>query len=217
MLAAAGFAYPNVNATTGIFGVPNALTVPNGTLDGAADILFVDSTTVNARAVLGLTGRFEVGAGVTAGDNTGVGITGKYRLPILPQLGTVALGLSFADINDTGSGYQLFGVATKALTGATSTDMRLLGTLGVTFTNFEDRSGILPFVGAQLQLPQNFEIAGEFELEAGDFDESITSLLLRKQVTDRIGGEIGFTNATGFLGTSDHDLFLGLSYAFGAR
>lgn len=214
-LATVGFAYPNVNATTGIFGVPNALTAPSGTLDGAADILFFDTTTINARAVLGVTGNLEVGAGITGGDNTAIGITGKYRLPTTSSLGTLAIGLSFADVHHTGSGYQAFVVATRPI-GAT-TGNRLLGTAGVTLTNFEHTSGILPFVGAQLQIPGNWEIDGEFELKTSHFSKSLSSILVRKQINDRIGAEAGFSNASGFLGAANHDFFVGATYAFNAR
>ena len=215
-LATAGFAYPNFNATTGIVGVPNALTVAGGAFIGAADISFQDDTQVILRAIYGLGPNFEVGGLIGLGDNNSFGVTGKYRFQFLgPSLDT-AVGLSFADADEAGSGFQLFLVGSRMILGEPDEDMSILGSLGVTFTDFEELSGILPFVGAQLMLPGNLEVCGEFVLEAGDFTESIFSLLLRKQFTETWAAQVGFTNATGFLGTGDSDLFIGASYAFGA-
>ena len=148
-LATAGLAYPNFNASTGIIGVPNALIQANGAFFGAADVIFFDDTTLNARAVLGLTNNLEVGAVLNLGENTAFGVSAKYRLPVVPTAGAWAVGVSFADTGDGGSGVQGFVVASRTLTGG-MTNLDLLGTLGATFTDFENASGFRPFVGAQL-------------------------------------------------------------------
>jgi len=213
-LATAGFAYPNFNATTGIIAVPTAYTTPAGMLVGAADISFQDSTTLITRAIYGLSPNFEVGALLGLGEETSIGMTGKYRTPLFPGLGTFSVGLSLAD-SGVGSGYQLFFVGSRALAGEDTGGMVLLGTLGLTFTNFEDLTGILPFAGAELRLSEGFEIDAEFVLEAGDFNRSTFSLLARKRITDTWGAQLGFTNAVGFLATADSNLFFGASYVFG--
>lgn len=211
-LATAGLAYPNFNGATGIISVPNAMIQTNGAFFGAADVIFFDDAEINARAVLGLTSNLEVGAVLSLGDNTGFGVSGKYRLPMTAGTAAWALGLQFADSNDSGSGFQVYVVASRALTG-TGTGMDLLGTLGATFTDFEDTSGFRPFIGAQLMLPQAFEIDGEFELETGDFTDSVFSLGVRKQFSPRFGGEIGLTNARGFLAEGDTSVFIGINIA----
>jgi len=213
-VAMAGMAYPNFNGSTGIIGVPNALIQTNGSFFGAADVIFFENTTLNARAVLGLANNLEVGAVLDLDSGTAFGISAKYRVP-MAVTGDWAVGLSFADTDEAGSGFQFFAVTSRTLTG-TMTNLDLLGTLGVTFTDFEDSTGVRPFVGAQLMLPQAFEIDGEFELESSDFGDSIFSMVLRKQFSPRYGGEIGFTNASSFFGQADHDFFLGINIALPA-
>ncbi|MHB0935887.1 MAG: hypothetical protein ACYDCO_20285 [Armatimonadota bacterium] len=211
-LATAGLAYPNFNGSTGIIAVPNALIQADGAFFGAADVIFFDDAAINARAVLGLTDNLEVGAALILGDNTGFGVSGKFRLPVATGAGAWAVGLSFADTDEGGSGYQAFVVTSRTLTGAAD-GMDLLGSLGATFTDFENATGFRPFIGAQLMLPGAFEIDGEFELEAGDFTDSIFSLGVRRQFTSTLGGELGFTNARGFLGEGDASFFLGVNIA----
>lgn len=210
----AALAYPNFNATTGIIGVPNALIQTNGSFFGAADVIFYNNTTLNARAVLGLTSNLEAGAVLDLDSGTAFGISAKYRVP-MAATGDWAVGLSFADTDEQGSGFQFFAVTSRTLTG-TMTNLDLLGTLGVTFTDFEHSTGVRPFIGAQLMLPQAFEIDGEFELESSDFGDSIFSMAVRKQFSPRYGGELGFTNASSFFGQKDHDLFLGINIALPA-
>ena len=76
-LATAASAYPNFNATTGIIAVPTAFTVGSGAFIGAADVLFADDLTLNARAIYGVTDRLELGASLTAGTDTAFGVTGS--------------------------------------------------------------------------------------------------------------------------------------------
>ena len=211
-LATASLAYPSFNGATGNVSTPNALIQADGAFFAAADVIFFDDAEVNARAVLGLTDNLEVGAVLTLGDNTGFGVSGKYRLPMTAADAAWALGLQFADSDESGSGFQAYIVASRTLTGA-GEGMDLLGTLGVTFTDFEDVSGVRPFVGAQLMLPQDFEILGEFALEAGDLGDSIFSFAVRKQFSPTLGGEIGITNARGFLADADSSFFLGINLA----
>lgn len=211
-LATAGLAYPSFNAATGNVSTPNALIQADGAFFVAGDVIFFDDTELNMRAVLGLTNDLEVGAVLTLGDNTGFGVSGKYRLPMTAGDAAWAIGLQLADSEEGGSGFQLYIVASRTLTGDME-NMDLLGSLGVTFTDFEDATGIRPFIGAQLMLPQDFEILGEFELEAGDFSDSILSFAIRKQFTPTFGAEIGITNARGFLADADSSFFLGVNFS----
>jgi len=215
LLALAAVAYPNFTGLTGIVGVPNALTTPSRSFTAAADVVFMNDTTLNARALYGATDRLEVGAALIAGEDTAFGIGAKFRLPVATTAGSLALGLSFVESNDGGSGSQAFIVGSRTIAGMGAGNS-LLGSLGLSFTDLEGVDGVRPFIGAQLVLPANFEIAGEFALEAGDFNESIFSLVVRRRLAAGWTGELGFTNAAGFIGTSDHDFFLGAAYTFGA-
>jgi len=212
LLSTAVFAYPNLSATTGLIGVPNANVVTPGDFVGAADLLFFDDTFVNARAVLGLSDRLEAGAGVVIGDDTGLLLNAKYQLPIRPAGFTWAAGASYQTADDSGNGYQLYFVGTRALPITTEANP-LFGTIGLTFTDISDTSAIRPFVGAQLQLG-NGELGGEFEFESGDFDRSISSIYYRQSLSPRLAGQIGFTNANGFVADDDHHFFLGAALSF---
>jgi hypothetical protein len=207
-------AYPNFNATQGILAVPTAEIAPMGTLGGAADVLFQDDTTLNARVVLGLTPTVEAGAGLIIGEDTAFGLTGKLVLPITPGGFTWGLGASLIAA-DNDDGFQLFFTGTRPFGSVGIAGAQLLGTLGVSFTDIEDVSAIRPFLGAQLRLGAGTELASEFIFEAGDFDESIFSILLRQRFSERVSGQLGLTNALGFTGREDSDFFLGLGYAFG--
>lgn len=212
--AVAASAYPNLSATTGLIGVPNGNVVPAGQLVGAADFIFFDDSLLNARVVYGLTPRFEGGAAVVLGDDTGVILNGKYQLPSTFFGFTSALGATFSTGSDSGDGWQIYLAGTRSLFGEAEGGSQLFGTVGVNFTDLEDATGIRPFFGAQWVLGGGMEIGGEFMLEAGDFNESISSLYLRHTFTPGFSGQVGFTNANGFAGQDDHDLFVGASFAF---
>lgn len=211
-------AYPNLNATTGILAVPTASMVGDGAFVGAADILFQNDTLINARAVYGVSDQFELGAGIIAGNDTAIGVTGKIGLAGLDIGGfSWAGGASLISGSDslTGDGWQIFFTGTKPFGSGGVEGATLLGTVGIGFTDIDQASALRPFVGAQLRLSPRTEIDGEFVFETGDFDESILSLFIRHQMTDDFSVQAGITNATGFTGSEDHDLFVGGSWAFG--
>jgi hypothetical protein len=209
-------AYPNLSATTGILAVPTAATVSAEEFVGAADILFFDDTTINARIVYGLTNQFEVGAALIAGTDTAFGVNGKYRTGLMLAGFDWAVGASLITGSDVGDGMQVYFVGTRPIGLAQAGVANLIGTIGVNFTDLDsDISGIRPFIGAQLRVATATEVAGEFVLEAGDFDDSIFSLLVRQQLNPRLTGQLGLTNAFGLTGTDNTDFFLGAAYAFG--
>jgi hypothetical protein len=213
-LANTVIAYPNLNATTGLIGVPTANVVAPKTLAGAADIVFFDDTVLNVRAIYGITDRFEGGVGVVMGDDSGLILNAKYLLPTTLAKFNWSAGLSYMTADDPGDGFQLYFVGTRAFPSAAPAGTRLLGTLGLSFTNMDDTSALRPFVGGQLLFNPQSELGVEFELEAGDFDESIFSLYYRRQFNSQWAGQIGFTNANGFVGKDDHSLFIGAAYSF---
>ena len=208
--AIAAIAYPNFNATTGLVGVPNANIVAPGAIDGAADLVFFDDTFVNVRGVIGLSPRLEGGIGGVIGHDSGVLLNLKYQFASRPAGFTTAFGTSFVSASDSGSGWQAYLVGTQQLAPG-----GIYGTLGVSFTNLDHASAIRPFVGAQWVLGGGTEVGGEFELESGSLGRSVSSLYLRHLFTPRLSGQIGFTNANGFVGNRNHDLFVGASLAFG--
>lgn len=209
MAVLAARAYPNLNATSGIMAVPTAIVVPAGDAMWAADVLFQEDTTVNGRVVFGLAERLEVGAGFIAGEDTAFGLNAKYRLPAMIAGFAWAAGITGIFGDDIDEGMQIYATGTRPFEFGDG--MTLLGTLGVNFTDVDTASAVRPFIGGQLQLGGGTEINGEFVFETGDFDESITSLFVRHRFSDRIVGQVGFTNAFGFTGVSDHDIFIGLA------
>lgn len=213
LLALAAGAYPNFTGLSGVVGTPNALTAPRGSFTGAASLLFADDSTLLVRGLYGAMDRLEVGGVLVDGEDEALGIGAKYRLPLATTAGSLSVGLSLVDSDAGGTGTQAFIVGSRSL-GGVSQGSTLLGSLGLTFTDLEDQTGLRPFVSAQLILPANTEVAGEFELEAGDFSESIFSLVARHRFTRALRAELGLSNAIGFVGTDDQDLFLGLAYDF---
>lgn len=207
------FAYPNLNATTGILAVPTAETVSARTAIWAGDALFMHDTTLNARFIYGLTENLEVGAGVIAGADTAIGLTAKYHAPTKTAGYDWALGASVITGNQVGDGTQIFLSGTRPFGVKEENGTGLKGTIGLTFTDIDSASAFRPFVGAQLRLDTKTEVAGEFVLESGDFGNSIFSLLLRQQLNNRLTGQLGFTNAYGFTGAEDSSFFIGAAYA----
>ncbi len=214
LLAAAAFAYPNLNAATGIMAVPTAYVTAPGSFSAAADVLFLDSTTVALRGLVGITPRLEAGGLATFGEDTGIGISAKYQVPGSLGSFAVAFGGTFTAANHDHNGSQFYLVGSRPFsTGAAA---HLVGTIGLSFTDQTNSSVVRPFLGAQLGFPGNTELAAEFVSEAGNvFNNSVLSLVLRRQISPTFSGEIGFTNSTGFSGTNDHGLFLGIAWGPG--
>ena len=209
------WAYPNLNATTGILAVPTAEVVRARTISWAGDVLFFDDTTLNARAIYGLTDRLEVGAGVIVGNDTALGVSAKYYTGVDVGGFTWALGATLITGNEVGDGTQLYLAGSRPFGVQQENGTGLVGTVGVNFTDLENRSALRPFVGAQLRLDTATEVAGEFVLESGDFGDSIFSLLVRQQLSDRLTGQLGLTNAYGFTGAENGIFFIGAAYALG--
>lgn len=212
--ASAAFAYPNLNALTGIVAVPNAYVQPPCVLTGAADVLFLDTTTLNVRALYGISSRFEAGALVVFGNDTGVGVSAKYSFGVLPGEIAWAVGGSVVGASNDTNGTQFFVVATKSFPANNVIGCQIIGTLGVNFANVDD-SSTLPFVGVQVAAGPRTEIGAEFEFgSSGAFNNPIASLVVRHQMSSRLVGEVGFTNANGFTGEDDYGPFIGAGYNF---
>lgn len=214
VLATAAFAYPNLSATTGLIGLPNANIAPAGSLVGAADVLFFDDSIVNARAVLGLSSRWEAGAGAVIGDDNGLILNAKYQLAPRPAGFTWATGLSYLTTDDSGNGFNFYFVGTRPFTQAAPEGTQLVGSLGVSLTDVDDASFIRPFVGGQLQFGPRSELGAEFQLEIEDISTSISSLYYRHTFSPNFAGQLGVTNANGFVGQDDHNFFVGASLGF---
>ena len=212
--AGAAFAYPNLNGLTGIVAVPNAYLQDERTLSAAADVLFLDTTTLNVRALYGLSNRFEVGALAVFAEDTGVGASLKYQFGQIPGDIMWAAGISVNGVTHGNSGTQIFVVGTKAFPVKQVTGCQVLGSVGINFTNVEDTDTQL-FVGAQVGIASGTELGGEYEFSASSpFDHPIVSLVVRHQFGERFVGEAGFTNANGFFGEENYAPFLGIGSTF---
>ncbi len=210
-LCVAAEAYPTLSATSGILAVPTAVVVPAGDSQWAGDALFQSDTTLNGRFVYGLTGNIEVGVGAVIDGDTLLGVNGKLRMGTMLGGFNWALGAAVSTGGDA-NGWQIYATGTRPIPWGSASGATLLGTIGLSLTDIDTASAVRPFVGAQLQLGGGTEIGGEFVFETGDFTESITSLLVRHRFSDYISGQVGFTNAFGFTGNQDHDLFIGLAF-----
>ncbi|MHB9024434.1 MAG: hypothetical protein ACYC7E_09695 [Armatimonadota bacterium] len=205
------FAYPNLGATTGIVAVPTAEVTDTGAFLGAADIQFLDITSINVRAIYGLAPNWEVGAGLVLNDDdTQLGLNAKIRLPVSLYGMQWALGARYI-LADENNGTQIYFAGSRPIEIAGVTGASLLGTAGLSFTDIEGLSALRPFFGAQLRFPSETEIGAEFVFGGGDFDDTIGSFVIRQVLGGGWSGEIGVTNAIGFAGASDYDIFAGLS------
>lgn len=208
------FAYPNLNATTGLIGVPNSHIVAPGEITGAVDAVFFDDSFLNVRGVFGLTPQLEGGVAAILGDNSGVALNAKYQFGAKPAGFTWAFGATVIAADEPGDGWQAYIVGTQPLALGGTAGSQLYGTVGLNFTSLDHASAVRPFLGAQWLLAPRYEIGGELMFGSGDLDESISSLYLRHTFNPQLSGQIGFTNANGFIGRHDHDLFLGVAYTF---
>lgn len=211
LLGIAATAYPNLGATSGILAIPTAMVAPSGDSQWAADALFQNDTTLNGRIVYGMTGSIEVGAGAALDGDTQLGVNGKMRLGSLIGGFDWAVGATVVT-GGNADGWQLYATGTREIPWGSAEETKVFGTIGVSFTDIDIASSVRPFVGAQLQLGTGTEIAGEFVFETGDFTDSISTLLVRQRFNDAISIQAGFTNAFGFVGSQDHDLFVGIAF-----
>ena len=214
-LATITHAYPNLSATTGVVGTPTADTVGLNNVDWAADILFFDSTTGNGRVVYGLTDRLEVGGALILGEDTGFTIGAKYKLYTIPRSFSWAVGGAINGADHRQSGSQWYVVATKPISSRRVSGSSMQGSLGLNYTDTQAGNGIRPFLNVQLFFGTDTEISGEYQFKNGDaFGEAITSAVFRQRLSGRLTGEIGLTNADGFTGRDDTDVFAGVAYTF---
>jgi hypothetical protein len=114
--------------------------------------------------------------------------------------------------DQVGNGTQIYVTGTRPFGVHEENGTGLFGTVGVNFTDVDNRSVFRPFVGAQLRLDTSTEVAGEFVLESGDWGDSIFSLLVRQRLSDRLTGQLGLTNAFGFTGSDNLAFFVGAAY-----
>ena len=208
-------AYPNFNATTGLLAVPTAGVVGAGEFVGAADVIFHDDSTVNGRVIYGLTNRLEIGAGFIAGEDTAIGINAKLALPGSIAGFNPAIGITCISGDAIGDGTQVYLVGTRVLTASDIHTGRVIGTIGINFTDIDTASAFRPFVGAQLRVGARTEIDGEFVLKTSDFSHPVHSIFIRHAMNDTWSMQTGFTNAVGFTGSSDNNFFLGTAYGWG--
>ena len=207
-------AYPTLNAETGIVALPNALTADNGSIVGAADLLFADENTLKARMLLGLTDRSEVGVSLSTGAVDGISISGKYRFTDGPASFNLAGGGSITLANHDSTVLDLYLVATQSFSVNPQSGKAMLGTFGVHFVNVRGDNTLRPFIGAQFPLGTQTELAAELQFNSGD---PIASAVIRHQLSTSITGQIGITNATGFGDTRSGRVFIGAQYAFASR
>lgn len=206
-ITTSAFAYPTLTAATGLINVPTGCAMPQGGVALAGDLVSGNDA-VNLRGVWGIGPRFEGGIGITTGDNSGLSVSGKYQVPT--GTGNMVWGIGgtlLVSDEDFGDGMQLYVAGTVPL-GPVSGG-QILGTGGISLTDTDYASGLRPFLGLQLPLSAATEVVGDVIFETGDFANTVTALAIRHRFAGRFMGQLGVTNAIGFDGRNDHDLFLG--------
>lgn len=222
MLTTAAFAYPNLQAATGIVGLPNAYIAPT-TPAVAADVLFFNSAAVNVRALTGIGNDFEVGVFSTIGTNTGLGVSAKYLTPIKWFRANWALGGNLVGGTEQESGGNLYFVATRPFGVNANCSSGFWGTIGLLYTSLGTNT-VSPFLGAQWAIARRTELDAEYGFQTVSDTNALASVALRYLFSPQFVGEIGFTNSNGFTtnghndnDSNSHKFFLGGSYTFGGN
>lgn len=213
-LGSVAMAYPTLNGATGIVALPNALTAADGSVVGAADLLFDSENTLKLRALYGLNNRVELGASLSTGIVDGLSVGGKYRFTDAHAAFNLAAGGSLTLANHDETGVDLYLVGTQGI-ALSSEARKLLLSFGVHFISFEGDHTMRPFIGGQYPLGSRTEIGAEYELKDSDlFKSPMTSVVLRHKFTRTWAAQLGISNATGFGATKDYRPFIGAQYTF---
>jgi len=208
-------AYPTLNAETGIVVLPNALTAQNGSVVGAADMLFADENTFKARVLYGVDKNLEVGASLSTGITDGISISSKYRFTDPQSTFNLAAGGSLTLANHDQTAVDLYLVGTQAFSRGKTSVNPILGTFGVHFITENSDNTLRPFVGVQCPIGNNTQVAAEYQLKDGTFyQKPLTSVVLRHYFTTDWSAQIGVTNGTGFGSTTEVRPFVGVQYNF---
>lgn len=218
--AGAARAALSVGGPTGLVLMPNAVVVPTGTIQVAADYINTDDFVFPVRVGYGLMEGLEVGASysfVDAEDTYAFGANAKYILPLKPA---EALDLAAGAIYSMGkvadydiSSLGFYGVASYA-TMVESLNVRGSGGIRWERGELEDNSetGFRFFIGLDLGIREDIAVVAEFESKSADLEtDSLTSIGIRYTLMESLTLQAGLSN----LHRNDHEFFFGAQYALG--
>ena len=139
---------------------------------------------------------------------------------------TAGLGVVYQAWNDLLPGdsrnfLQVYGAVGAALPIAGIPEIQ--GTIGLNYTrgdvNSAADSAIRGFIGLSSAVTEKLTLAVDFQTEDTYFDDQpLSSIVARYQINNRLKAEAGLSNAMlGMCGSSDHNLFVGVSMGFGGQ
>jgi|GEM_PF-6204252 len=227
--AVVAHATPTLTGATGGVSLPDVKTTPTGVLDIGLNyqrqkLANADEAT-NASATYGLSSNAEMGIKYTrqAGINTpgldNWGANLKYVLPIKFMDLDIASGVNYAKYKDLASNqFQAYVVGGANVWQSYNGDRTLDFNIGVNWTKFEttgpDIKRFRGFTVVDYGFRSNLHMVGEYQTEAKMDSDPLTSLVVRYNMDENLSWQFGITNAfRGVTGGSEHNWFLGASYA----
>jgi len=240
VLCGVAAAVPSLEGPTGIVAVPTTDVVEPSKADLAISFQDMEGDDQRwvVRGLLGAGRNSEIGALYWKADDTGDvktwGLNYKLRLAREPEKEFgLAVGAGYSNWDITGGPLgdfpdfkwaQAYVVGSKVLSPATGRDQvgQITGILGLVW----DRVKVS---GEGSETDANFMAGLEFKSRDGSvlgvelrpafegIDKDIVSAVLRREISRRLTGEIGWTNSFGPLGLDDRRWFAGVSWRFGAE
>ena len=160
------------------------------------------------------------------------GVNAKRTMTLTQRI-QLALGLIYQDYHDLPMDAslhftQLYAVASSQLRAGTGSMPAINGSIGVNHTmatfnieghNIVDDDALRAFAGVSATFDSGLNITGEYQLKDSAFDaKPLSSVVARYPISPRVNAQLGFSNSEfGFLGGTQHHLFVGLNMNFGGQ
>jgi len=230
---AAAWSYPTWDGGSGIVTMQTAEVVPVGSVDLALDYQKTEGVKMwPARADLGIMDNTELWFGYNSirdGGNAKLWNVGaKYLLLTEPKSQfSLALGAATGKLSDGDSltGTKAFLAATKnfsmkQVAGKPIASKATLGLLYEKFSGDGSANFTKPYVGIEFSNAMGAGLGLEYRFKDNSIDsDAVFSAVARYPLSKMVNPlwvEIGATNGGIGMGTSDHKVFFGVGYRFGA-
>ncbi len=235
VVCGSAFASSSLEGPTGIVNVPSTAVADPGKGDVALtwQDLEGDFSRQIVRGVYGIAPKWEIGAlwnKISDGADTNVwGANLKYQLMREPeQQYGLALGLAYDNLDfDIGPDLKwmrYYAVLSKKVSTGAEGEESGLGEVTALIGVVGDR---LKAEGGSSETDTNIMLGLEALSRDGtylgldwrpkwkDVGDSILSIVVRRNISPKVGAELGLTNSVGPLGADDRKIFVGISYMFG--
>lgn len=231
--AGAAFAYPTLTGPTGLAVLPTGYVAPAGfTVAGDWQDL-EDGSVVPTRALFGFGSSAELGGAFDFINDDALGLDQAWGANAKIRIGKIlggdsAIGAQFRRETDLADFDTDFTQGYFAWTTGFTTGMSAFSAVGITWgvnwTRLDPEVGDSAddwrfFAGADVRITKGINLVAEYqtdEASLGDADP-ISAFTARITLSPSLQAQVGTTNAYGLRGLADHNVFAGLTFAFGAR